>query len=423
MKKRLLVISMVTVTMMLSGCCLSHDWKEATCTQSKTCVKCEETEGEALGHTWANATCSAPKTCNTCGLTEGDALEHTWVEATCSAPKTCSVCSQTEGDTLEHTFAEANYQQASTCNVCGTTEGEPLEADYAKNGMNNFLELNVTYDYVTQSNSEESYPTTGKITFSVCEDDVIEGEFEELEGYEWQVVTATIVFYDNNAREYGVSTPYWLADYYNIVNFNDNNTINYNGVDYTECKVINEKLYNAWNIPGARAVVVRHAVRVPVGYDGIVINYFDRNSSLASNDMETWYVNDVYNENTLSFRMSSACSISDKTVIEPITADNLTVETAWKVMEEQIKPIYTTILEAEEAKTFFDIDKDGTINDEELDRFLGWVLVHTDDNGNSSIANLTDDEVVEYAQIWLTHGTVDNPDYMYYFENGEQIMY
>ena len=31
---------------------LGHDWAEATCTQPKTCQRCDATEGEALGHDW-----------------------------------------------------------------------------------------------------------------------------------------------------------------------------------------------------------------------------------------------------------------------------------------------------------------------------------------------------------------------------------
>lgn len=40
---------------------MSHEWKEATCAEPKTCAKCGETEGEALGHTWVEATCEEPK--------------------------------------------------------------------------------------------------------------------------------------------------------------------------------------------------------------------------------------------------------------------------------------------------------------------------------------------------------------------------
>ena len=53
-----------------------HSWKEATCTQPKTCSRCGTTEGTALGHSWQDATYTAPKTCRKCGMTEGEPLEQ-----------------------------------------------------------------------------------------------------------------------------------------------------------------------------------------------------------------------------------------------------------------------------------------------------------------------------------------------------------
>lgn len=78
----------------------THIWKEATCTEPKTCMICGATEGEAAGHQWKEATCTAPKTCTVCGETEGEALGHDWIEATITAPKTCSRCGETEGEPL-----------------------------------------------------------------------------------------------------------------------------------------------------------------------------------------------------------------------------------------------------------------------------------------------------------------------------------
>ena len=83
-----------------------HEWKDATCTDPKTCGKCGETEGEPLGHKWNDATCTEPKTCSVCGETEGEALGHKWNDATCTEPKTCSVCGETEGEPLGHDFVD-----------------------------------------------------------------------------------------------------------------------------------------------------------------------------------------------------------------------------------------------------------------------------------------------------------------------------
>lgn len=120
-----------TLTILLTGCCTSHDWQEATCTQPMTCSKCGKTEGETLEHTWQEATCAQPKTCSVCGATEGTTLPHTWQDATCTQPKTCSVCGATEGNPIEHTPSEwvvdtpatciAEGSQHSVCAVCGNT--------------------------------------------------------------------------------------------------------------------------------------------------------------------------------------------------------------------------------------------------------------------------------------------------------------
>lgn len=127
MRKRLLTgVLVVAMTMVMTGCCLSHEWQDATCTTPKTCGKCQEVEGEALGHTWTDATCTEAKKCSVCGATEGSALGHTWADATCTEAKKCSACGATEGEALGHKLTEATYQQPVTCTVCGKTEGDVL---------------------------------------------------------------------------------------------------------------------------------------------------------------------------------------------------------------------------------------------------------------------------------------------------------
>ena len=74
MKKIICVVLMVAL--MLSGCCLRHEWQAATCETPATCTKCQETEGEALGHSWQDATCETAKTCSVCAKQEGEALGH-----------------------------------------------------------------------------------------------------------------------------------------------------------------------------------------------------------------------------------------------------------------------------------------------------------------------------------------------------------
>ncbi|MBR2570550.1 MAG: hypothetical protein IKE30_00240 [Clostridia bacterium] len=45
-----------------------HTWREATCTEPKTCTECGETEGEALGHQWGEGKVIQEATCRTAGV-------------------------------------------------------------------------------------------------------------------------------------------------------------------------------------------------------------------------------------------------------------------------------------------------------------------------------------------------------------------
>lgn len=55
----------------------THVWKDATCTEPKTCTTCGATSGSAAGHNWAEATTSEPETCRICGATRGQPLQDT----------------------------------------------------------------------------------------------------------------------------------------------------------------------------------------------------------------------------------------------------------------------------------------------------------------------------------------------------------
>lgn len=100
MKKITTLLCLLAAALLLSGCCIHHEWADATCTEPKRCVKCGETEGTFLGHQWKDATCTESKTCSVCGMRQGLPLGHTWVERTMKAPKTCSTCGETEGEPI-----------------------------------------------------------------------------------------------------------------------------------------------------------------------------------------------------------------------------------------------------------------------------------------------------------------------------------
>lgn len=111
MKKKIVLVFSLLMCMLLSGCCLSHEWQTASCTAPKTCVKCQKTEGEPLGHTWIEATCETAKTCQICGVTEGEPLGHTpgeWEQVSLDPitlervqVKHCAVCEETVEEEAE----------------------------------------------------------------------------------------------------------------------------------------------------------------------------------------------------------------------------------------------------------------------------------------------------------------------------------
>lgn len=281
-QKWLCGISTLTICFMLIGCGHEHTWIEATCTEPKTCSECGETEGEPLG--------------------------HTWVEATCTEPKTCSVCGETEGEPLGHTLTEANYQQPATCEVCGETVGEPLQAEFEQYGLVCDAELDTPYPYVTICGDAPEYTTIGNLTFTDYEVFSEGDNYEAKEGYEWRAVTLAFSYDDDNAKKYGSSTSVWSADYYDVKSTVDTwddstntYTVNYNGIDYTECTDNFELLQSGWD-GDVFIKQYRYSVRIPQNYDGavaIALNYKLISQYVSG---ET-HINDLADDDTIFFRL------------------------------------------------------------------------------------------------------------------------
>lgn len=129
MKRCVLTVLVLLITLSLCACGCKHEWTDADCTSPKVCLLCQETEGEPLGHNWTDADCEAPKTCTGCGKTEGEALGHSWMDANCDTPTTCSACGKTEGEALGHSWVDATTENPKTCSVCAATEGERIVTD------------------------------------------------------------------------------------------------------------------------------------------------------------------------------------------------------------------------------------------------------------------------------------------------------
>lgn len=258
-------------------------------------------------HTWADATCTTPKTCTECGETEGEVLEHTWIEATCAEPKHCSVCGVTEGEALEHTWTEATYWEAKTCSVCGATEGEPVTPSFVEHGVSVIdITVGAEYDYVMACSTDKSKETVGKLTITDYQiADTYEG-YETPEGYEWQIVKASVWAGDDNANNYGSSYNVTWGEYYDSDfekefssrDLDDVYTINYLGEEYTECLDVIDGKWLGWVDCGDHyedTADITLAFRVPKGYDGRIFVFGKYNGS------KNW--NEYLDEDALAFRL------------------------------------------------------------------------------------------------------------------------
>ena len=162
----------------LTGCACKHQWTDATCVTPKTCMLCEETEGEPAGHSWVDATCEFPKCCSACSATEGEPAGHSWVDATCEFPKHCSACSATEGQPLPHSeatrYGPIDYVTCSTqrqvyCSICDQTlSAEDVILDALHDGECFFFD--------SQSFLERYSAVAEKCGFESCDFIVIDEE-------------------------------------------------------------------------------------------------------------------------------------------------------------------------------------------------------------------------------------------------------
>ena len=135
MKRKIFVVlcAAVAVSMLLTGCACRHKWKDATCTEPKTCEKCGETEGEPLGHDFLEATCEEPRRCQRCDFSEGEKLEHVWAEATPVKPKECVLCGKTEGGAEIDGTWERKLEVGAWQYVIDTGRGTYLMVQVGKN--------------------------------------------------------------------------------------------------------------------------------------------------------------------------------------------------------------------------------------------------------------------------------------------------
>ncbi len=204
MKKILTTIALTALAaFLLVGCCMSHDWQEATCLAPKTCAKCGATEGEPLEHSWQAASCEAAETCTLCGETRGEALGHIWEPADCDSPERCA-CGAEQGEAIGHKIVHngrvliqndvpgiglgTGVVHIGNCDICG--EEGPVYYNDWNDFFLAFLTGNWRVDVVADFTTEQLYDVSeqnmtgqfhpdGSVQFSFDEEGAVHYEFYE----------------------------------------------------------------------------------------------------------------------------------------------------------------------------------------------------------------------------------------------------
>lgn len=123
-KAILIILSLIVMLFVFNSCECQHEWKEATCTEPKTCSSCGKTEGETIEHTYTTGKCTDKQYCTVCNA-EKEGFEHTWSKANCLENKVCTVCGEV-GEVVNHSWIAPSCLESRHCSKCDASDGQPL---------------------------------------------------------------------------------------------------------------------------------------------------------------------------------------------------------------------------------------------------------------------------------------------------------
>ena len=181
-------------------------------------------------------------------------------------------------------------------------------------GFSEFMEVGVLYPFTTDANSANPVPTTGEVIVTSYEVfDSAEG-YPAKEGYEWRIAEMEAMFFDDNARWYGIKLTSCREDYYNtrlhddtITDADENgmstHTVIYNRVE-RDVYSWSHSEWTGWqyNENGRKEnkLHVKHEYLVPKGYDGVVMGYVNSKNEWADGSA---YITDFDPADCILFRL------------------------------------------------------------------------------------------------------------------------
>ena len=206
-------------------------------------------------------------------------------------------------DIHTHKWQPANYQNPSMCSVCKETKGQKLTADFDRyqirlsEGDNNY----------TTVCADEPLETKGTVRLEKLEPLTADDRHPEVKEYKWYSTVLKILMGDENSNRHGFNYNYLITDYYDIEAFANSShiseedradrfTVNFYGKDYDQCLCRSSAASEEWqkgdNGLYYKNVTVTFELRLPEGYDGIVLGV--RNSGLTIE--ENTYFHQYYND-------------------------------------------------------------------------------------------------------------------------------
>lgn len=200
----------------------------------------------------------------------------------------------------------------ATDDTSGTAqvESEQPAALFEENGYTISMEENVAYAYRTICHENTDLFTIGEVT--VSDYHIISGDdtYTATEGYEWRIATYAFTYTDDNAWNYGNRGRCAVTDYYvgGLAHTTKDDErpllVYYNGEEYY-CTVESTVLRAEWE-NRVCYVTLEIAIQVPIGYDGIVLTFFNGVHGSENEDTyltEAATLQDIVDEDTLFFRM------------------------------------------------------------------------------------------------------------------------
>ncbi|HQB32246.1 MAG TPA: hypothetical protein PLI19_02830, partial [Erysipelotrichaceae bacterium] len=149
----------------------------------------------------------------------------------------------------EHQFSDANYQQPAICTICQKEAGFPLRADFSIYDIVVNMEIGKSYLLDTVCKDDRTVSTSAKVEVVEYISDYQNENYVQKADYQWKRVVIRLSFDDDKVVENGVAINYLTTNYYNIrqfvstYNYNFDKacyefTVNYYGVDYSQCQLI-----------------------------------------------------------------------------------------------------------------------------------------------------------------------------------------